>query len=367
MTIVIALDSFKGCLSSAEANRAAAEGALEAYPDARVVQMPVSDGGEGWLEAFHDAIGGRLIDVMVSNPMMNNIASQYLLKDDLAVIEMAKASGLTLVAPENRNPLVATSYGTGQLVSDAIQRGCRRIIIGLGGSATSDCGKGMLRAITDALAPHGGWDDVKPQLDHIAFTIATDVRNPLYGEHGAAQVFAPQKGATPAMVATLDEQARRFAADAAHRCGYDRSQEEGAGAAGGLGYAFMQFMGAECKSGADLLLDTIGFNHILTNADLIITGEGMADSQTLMGKLPFNIMKRGAAIGVPTWLIAGRVTDTQSLISAGFAAVRCIHPDGLPMDIAMQRETAKENIRQTCHTLGRESLLNHSRFRQYKR
>ena len=161
MKIIVAIDSFKGCLTSAEANQAASEGIHAKMPDAQVVQVPVSDVGEGFLEAFQAAMGGEIVEVNVKDPLMRTIVAQYLVQGDTAVIEIAKASGLTLLSPEERNPMVATSYGTGQLVVDAVRRGCKRIIVGLGGSATSDCGIGLLRAIIDSFAKHGSWDDVR--------------------------------------------------------------------------------------------------------------------------------------------------------------------------------------------------------------
>ena len=333
--IIVAIDSFKGCVTSAEANQAATEGVLQGMPEAEVVKVPVSDGGEGWLEAFHTAMGGEIIEVNVKDPLMRPIVAQYLLMGDTAVIEIVKASGLTLLKPEERNPMVATSYGTGQLVVDAIRKGCKHIIVGLGGSATSDCGIGMLEAIENA-----DYKDVR-------FTIATDVTNPLCGENGAAYVFGPQKGATPEMVEALDARAKRFAEESAKRMGRDCQNMPGAGAAGGLGYAFLQYMNAECRSGIDLLLDTIHFDDMLQDADLVITGEGSADRQTLMGKLPFGILQRARKHDVPVMLIAGRIADEQLLTDAGFSRVACINPHGLPLEIAMQPETAKENIRKT--------------------
>ena len=199
MRVVVAIDSFRGCLTSKEANQAAAEGIKSINPDAEVIQVPVSDGGEGFMEAFHAAIGGKLIEMTVRDPLMRPVAAQYLLHDKLAVIEIAQASGLTLITKEERNPMVATSYGTGQLVADAVRRGAEHIIVGLGGSATSDAGIGMFRALIDAFAKHGEWDDIE-ELKHVRFTIASDVKNPLCGENGAAHVFAPQKGASPDMV-----------------------------------------------------------------------------------------------------------------------------------------------------------------------
>ncbi|MBO7128736.1 MAG: glycerate kinase [Prevotella sp.] len=354
MKIIVAIDSFKGCLTSAEANQAASEGILAKMPEAEVVQVPVSDGGEGFMEAFRAAMGGEIVEVNVKDPLMRTIVAQYLVQGDTAVIEIAKASGLTLLSPEERNPMVATSYGTGQLVVDAVRRGCKRIIVGLGGSATSDCGIGLLRAIIDSFAKHGSWDDVR-ELDDVHFTIATDVTNPLCGENGATHVFAPQKGASHDDVLALDARAKRFAEASAKHLGRDCQNMPGAGAAGGLGYAFLQYMNAECRSGIDLLLDTIHFDDLLQDADLVITGEGSADRQTLMGKLPFGILQRCRNVArnlqriqhhhIPVMLIAGRIADEQQLLDAGFSRVACINPPNLPLEIALQPATAKENIR----------------------
>ena len=351
MKIVVALDSFKGCLTSQEANQAAAVGIKGVCPEAEIVQVPVSDGGEGFTAAFHAAIGGELVEVMVKDPMMRNIKAKYLLHDDMAVIEVAQACGLALLTLEERNPLVATSYGVGQMVADAVRKGATRFTIGLGGSATSDNGAGMLRALIDAFAPHGQWDDIA-ELKQIRFSIATDVKNPLCGENGAAHVFAPQKGATPEMVLQLDERARRFAEVSAKHFGFDRSRHEGAGAAGGLGYAFMQYLDAECRSGIELLLDTIRFDETVSGADFVVTGEGSADRQTLMGKLPMGILSRSA--GVPTCLIAGRISDREELLKAGFAVVECINPPGIALEEALRPEVARQNISQTLEHILRE-------------
>ena len=347
--IIVAIDSFKGCLTSVEANQAAAEGIRDCLQEAELVQIPVSDGGEGWLEAFRSAVGGTLVEINVFDPLMRPVEAQYLIKDDMAVIEMAKASGLTLLSPEERNPMIASSYGTGQLLVDAVQRGCRQIIVGLGGSATSDCGTGMLRAIIDAFAEGGSWDDVHA-LDDVRFTIATDVTNPLCGEGGAVHVFAPQKGATPEMVVALDARAKRFAEFSARHFGFDRQHVPGAGAAGGMGYAFLQYMDARSRSGIDLLLDAVRFDEQLADASLIITGEGAADRQTLMGKLPFGILRRAQDHHVPVMLIAGRIKDRQQLLDA--SRVECINPPSLPIEEAMKPETAKQNIRQTVSSIG---------------
>ena len=348
MKVVVAIDSFKGCLTSKEANQATAEGIRSIFPKAEVVQMPVSDGGEGFLEAFHAAIGGEQIELTVRDPLMRRVSAKYLLRDKSAVIEIAQACGLTLLKEEERNPMVATSYGTGQLVADAVRRGAKHILVGLGGSATSDAGIGMLRALKDTFAKNGTWDDIE-SLKQVRFKLASDVKNPLFGENGAAYVFAPQKGAIPDMIQQLDERARKFAEISARHFGYDRSEAAGAGAAGGLGYAFLQYLDAECRPGIELLLDTIHFQEIIKNADLIITGEGSADRQTLMGKLPMGILQQSG--DVPVCLIAGRISDKEELLKAGFAHVECINPAGISLEEAMRQEMATKNIADTVRRL----------------
>ena len=326
MKIVIAIDSFKGCLSSVEANRAATEGILSVCPDAEIVQVPVSDGGEGFLEAFHAVLGGELQEIVVSDPLMRPVTASYLLRGDEAVIEISQASGLTLLAPEERNPMVATSYGTGQLVVDAVRRGAKHIIVGLGGSATSDAGMGMLKALVDAWAKQGTFDDIR-ELRDVRFTIASE----------------------PAMVPHLDERARKFAELSARHFGYDCSAKEGAGAAGGLGYAFLQYLHAACRPGIELLLDIIHFNETVRDADLVITGEGSADRQTLMGKLPMGILRHSA--GIPVWLIAGRISDRDQLLQAGFSRVACINPPAFPLEEAMRQDVARQHIINTFKLL----------------
>lgn len=341
--VIFVIDSFKGCLSSAEANAAAARGLLSAHPNCGVECVTVSDGGEGWLDAFDAALDCRRVEVPCHDPMMRRIVAPYLIYGNTAIIEIARASGLTLLAPEERNPMRATSYGTGELVADALKRGCKKLIVGLGGSATSDAGIGMLRAVVDNLAPKGQWDDIRQIID-VECVVACDVTNPLYGPDGAAAVFGPQKGATPEMVDALDNRAVRFAEFSARHFGRDMSDKPGAGAAGGLGYAFMQYFNARQMPGIQLLLDTIGFDKLLCGADLVVTGEGSADRQTLMGKLPTGIMRRASAQGVPTLLLAGKVEDAALLEREGFAKVLCINPPGLPLSEAMRKEVAAANI-----------------------
>ena len=314
---IIAVDSFKGCLTTAEAGMAVAEALHEALGDVETVCLPMSDGGEGMAEAFTTALGGSMTGAYVHDPMMRRVWAEYgLAPDGTAVIEVAKACGLTLLDEEERNPLRATSYGVGELVAAGVKRGCRRFIIGLGGSGTSDAGIGMLKALT----------------------------NPLLGANGATAVFARQKGATPEMMPLLERRAMRFAKASAMHFGFDRSCLPGAGAAGGLGYAFMQYLSAVQVSGADLLLDLLDFDSKTDGATAVITGEGHADRQTLMGKLPVRVMERARQRGVPTWLLAGRVENRDELIGAGFAVAESVTPDGMDLDEAMRKETAMSNM-----------------------
>lgn len=349
--IIIAIDSFKGCLTSVEANEAAAETIRSIMKDAEIVQVPVSDGGEGFLDAFRAAIGGNEIKVATKDALMRPIFARYLLQGETAVIEIAQASGLTLLQTEERNPLVATSYGTGLMVADAVRRGAKHIIVGLGGSATSDAGIGMLRALIDIFAPsHSArrWDDIEVLKD-VHFTIATDVKNPLCGKNGAAFVFAPQKGATPDMVRQLDDRARRFAEISAKHFGYDCQNSAGAGAAGGIGYAFLQYMNATCKPGIELLLETINFKEIVSDSNLVITGEGSADKQTLMGKLPMGILQQSG--DVPVCLIAGKINNEEDLRKIGFADIRCINPENISIEEAMRKDVAIQNIKNTISSI----------------
>jgi glycerate kinase len=244
--------------------------------------------------------------------------------------------------------MVATSYGTGQLIADAVRKGAKQIIVGLGGSATSDAGIGMLRALIDAFAKRGRFDDIT-ELQDIQFTIASDVKNPLCGAQGAAHIFAPQKGATPEMVERLDARARRFAEVSAKHFGYDRSHEEGAGAAGGLGYAFLQYLHASCRPGIEVLLEAARFSEVVKGADFIVTGEGSADRQTLMGKLPVGVLRQSG--DVPVYLIAGRIINREALLQAGFSDVRCINPEGISLQEAMRPEVARKHISDTMRDL----------------
>ncbi|MBO4984654.1 MAG: glycerate kinase [Bacteroides sp.] len=374
--IVIAIDSFKGCLSSTEANAAAAAGVARLFPTCEVITLPVADGGEGMLEVLLSATHGSRIDTEVHDPLMRPLTAGYGLSGDgeTAFIEMAAASGLPLVSTELRNPLHTTTYGTGEQMADALRRGCRHFIIGLGGSATNDAGLGMLQALGFRFFTASGKEITEPicgrhltqiaridastalpALSECRFTAACDVRNPFFGSEGAAHIFAPQKGADEASVALLNEGLRNVAQLIRRDLGREIAEVPGAGAAGGMGGGLMAALDCELKPGIELLLTALHFDEQLHGADLVITGEGKADRQTLMGKVPSGILHRARTRGIPTLLIAGRVDDAELLKEAGFQEVTGINPPNLPLEEAMKPEVARENIVQTV-----ERLLTHA-------
>lgn len=358
MKILFAIDSFKGCLTSAEAEAAAMRGLREAVPCAETTAVAVADGGEGMVDALVAATGGRQVRVRAHDALMRPVDAAYgLLPDGTAVVEVAQACGLARLTAEERRPLLATSYGAGEIIADAVSQGHRHFVVGLGGTATSDAGLGMLRALVDRLSPHGTLDDaLRGTLGQCTFTLACDVTNPLCGPQGAAAVFGPQKGATPVMVALLDRRAAQFARIAARHFGHDCSERPGAGAAGGLGYAFMQCLGARAESGARLLLRMTRFDALLDGATAVVTGEGSADAQTLMGKLPQEVLAASRRRGVPVWLVAGRVADADRLTAAGFARVACINPPGTPLAEAMRPDVAKDRLAATVRRLAERDM-----------
>lgn len=352
--IIIACDSYKGCLSSREVNEAIASGLKEwDSEDAssgienvdsedvspEIICLEMSDGGEGMLDAFLSAMKGERVSIHAHDALMRWIEAEYGIVNDTAIIEIAQTAGLALIEPEQRNPMKATSWGVGEMIMNAYRRGVRHFIVGLGGSATSDCGIGMLKAMGD------DWKKIRQEC---SFVLASDVTNPLCGENGAAHVFAPQKGADAEMVEMLDARARKFAEVSAKHFGYDRSEVPGAGAAGGLGYAFLQYFGAEVSAGAELLLREIGFDEMIQDADLVITGEGHSDRQTLMGKLPQRILehvlKNKATTDQQIWLVSGGISEKQALLDAGFDQVLAVSPQNMDLEEAMNPEIAKRNI-----------------------
>lgn len=346
MQVILAIDSFKGCLTSSEIEGLFSK--IWREKGVETVALPMSDGGEGMLEAFTAALQGQYVTTCVQDPLGRKTMARYsITPDGTAVIETAQACGLALMSEQERNPIKATTYGVGELVVDAVRHGCRKFIIGLGGSGTSDAGRGMLHALAEQLTDSGKIEDLVhcTGLKGCQFMLASDVRNPLYGPEGAARVFGPQKGATPEMVELLDRQAREFAAFSSELLGKDNAFTPGAGAAGGLGYAFIQYLQATVLSGADLLLDWIGFDEIIRNAAVIITGEGHADRQSLMGKLPERVLQRAQKHAVPVWLVAGQVSDSEILERAGFQRVDSLTPEGMEIAEAVRPQTVERNIR----------------------
>ena len=361
--IIIASDSYKGCLSSLDVARAAEAGIRKVLPDCEVVGIPVADGGEGTTEALVAAMNGRFVSCDVHDPLMNLIQVEYgILGDGLtAVIEMASASGLTLVPPEKRNPMLTTTYGTGELIKDAIQRGCRRFLIGIGGSATNDAGTGMLQALGFRFLDGDGnelgkggqileqiaridTENAMTELQETVITVACDVNNPFSGENGAAFVYARQKGADDAMIRQLDKGLKQFAAVISATMGKEIDTVPGAGAAGGLGGGFLAFLPATLKPGIKMVLEALDFDSRIQNADLIITGEGKLDRQTGMGKTPAGILEAGKRNQIPVIAIGGAVEETEALLQQGFLAVLSIQPGPVTLEQAMDQSFAYRQV-----------------------
>ena len=338
--IVIACDSYKGCLSSSDVANAAAHGVAEVYPDCEVIKLAVADGGEGTVEALVDTLGGHLEWAEVSDPLGRPVKAAYGVAGDLAIIESAAACGLTLLTKEERNPLVTSTKGLGELIMAAIDKGCRKFLIGLGGSATNDGGMGMIRA-----------EGFLEKTKGMKFTVACDVDTPYIGEHGASRVFGPQKGASEQDVDVLEERLRGYALTILKETGVDVRDMAGAGAAGGLGGAFRAYLGAELKRGVDLVLDQIDFDSKIRGADLVITGEGCSDYQTLKGKTASGVLERAKRQGIPVALVSGAVRDEQMLRDGGFGIIEAVSPLSMSREEAMRPEMAKFNICQTVKRL----------------
>lgn len=375
--VVLAIDSFKSCLSSERLSQAASEGIERVLPKAQIRSVSISDGGEGFLQAYLHHCNAKTISCVVSDPLMRKITASYITidNDDTAVIEMAQSSGLPLLHQSEYNPMLTTTYGVGQLIAHAIRRGIRHFVIGLGGSATNDAGVGMLQALgyrfydsEHRLLGQGGcvlpqicFIDTSGILDELSschFDIASDVTNPLFGPNGAAYTFAPQKGADQEMVLTLDRGLRHFSDIVYSTKGIDISMSKGAGAAGGLGAAFIAFLNSQVHPGIELLLNTIHFDSILNGADYVITGEGKVDRQTLMGKVPYGILLHAQAMHIPVFVIAGVVEDKELLLNAGFSRVQCINPQDVSTAQALQPDYAYQRVCITVASLCREWLLN---------
>jgi glycerate 2-kinase len=373
MKVIIAIDSFKGSISSSEGSKAIADGIREVYPDAEVLSFPLADGGEGTVEALVQATSGELIKVKVTGPLNKPVNAIYGILGDgnTAVIEVAEACGLPLVPDESRNPLHTTTFGVGEMVLDATQRGCREFIIGLGGSATNDAGVGMLQALgfrfTDKEGNEVGFggavlqdiekihtDKVHPQLAECTFKLACDVNNYLYGKEGAAYVFGPQKGASAEEVEQLDQGLQHFAEVVYKELGKDIHNVQGAGAAGGLGAAFHGFLEAELQSGIELVLSTLKMEEHVAGADFVITGEGKLDGQTALGKVPVGVANLAQQFNVPVIALAGSVPkDAESLNELGITSYFSIVNQPMTVQDAMEKDTTYENLRTTTKQLFR--------------
>ena len=372
--VVIAIDSFKGCLPSAEAGKAAAEGIRSVFPKCEILSLPIADGGEGMLDVLIAATNGREVQISAHNPLMEWHDTYYGISEDgkTAFIEMASISGLPLVPPEKRNPMLTTSYGTGELIRDALERGCRNFIIGIGGSATNDAGLGMLQALGFRFLDKEGkiletgngkilmevasidTSFVHPDLRTSHFTVACDVQNPFYGLEGAAYIFAPQKGADRKMVEALDAGMKNYAEVTAKVIGKDNQNAAGAGAAGGLGFAFLNYLDGELTPGIQLILDAVHIEDEMKDADVVVTGEGRLDHQTAMGKAPVGVAKLGRKYGAKTIAFAGSVTKeavacNEAGIDAFFPIVRGIST----LEEAMDPDTAKANMAATAEQVFR--------------
>lgn len=365
--ITIAVDSFKGSLSSREVADAFEAGFRTRIPDCEVRKVSIADGGEGTVDALVETLNGDYVEARVADPLGRPIVARYGVIDGgtTAVMEMSAASGLPLIAPEERNPLLTSTYGTGEMIVHAMERGCRKFLVGIGGSATNDGGTGMLRALgfrfLDAEGRElvGGGEileriaeidssNVRKELSECEFVVACDVTNPLYGPEGAAYVFAPQKGADAAMVKRLDQGLRTYARAIERYNGVQVDQIAGAGAAGGLGGGFKALLGARLERGIDMVLNAMQFDRIIAGSDLVITGEGRIDRQTTMGKAPSGVLREATAQDIPTIAIGGAVQVCDELEHSGFAAVLPIVAGPVMLEVAMQREVAIANVRRTA-------------------
>ena len=373
MKVVIAIDSLKGSLSSMEAGMAIKDGILAAKPDAEVIVKPLADGGEGTTDALIEGMNGERIDLTVTGPMHTPVDAYYgYLKDtNTAVMEMASAAGITLVPDSEKNPLLATSYGVGEMINDAIQRGCRNFIIGIGGSVTNDGGIGMLKALGVRFLDENGEDageggqalakiaridvsGMNPLLKECHIQVACDVNNPLCGKNGSTYVYGPQKGVTEDMKKTLDEAMAHFARVTSETLENDYMNTPGAGAAGGLGYAFLAYTGAALTPGIELILDAVGLEEELSGADVVVTGEGRLDFQTAMGKAPVGVARLAKKYNAKVIAFAGSVTKEATAcnkegIDAFFPILRSV----CTLAEAMDPVTARNNMTATVEQVFR--------------
>lgn len=375
MKVIVAIDSLKGSLSSLEAGKAVKDGIKKAMPTAEVMIKPVADGGEGTVSALTSGLNGRLEKAEVTGPLGQKVKAVYgILPDKTAVIEMAEAAGLPLVPDDQRNPMHTTTYGVGELIQQALEKGCRKFIVGIGGSATNDGGTGMLQALgchfykKDGTEICPGAEEIEEiarvdiggmdrRLEECRFEIACDVTNPLCGERGASAVFAPQKGADARMVGRLDDALSHLADVTEEVLKTDNRNLPGAGAAGGLGFAFASYLGGDLRPGVEIVLDAVLPEKELSEADIVVTGEGRFDGQTAMGKAPVGIAKRAKEKGCMVLVFAGsiepqgvrKVQDEMQLVDGAFP----ILPGVMTLEEAMQKTVAYENMSYTAEQVFR--------------
>lgn len=364
--IVIAIDSFKGSVSSVEANECCARGVRTVFPDCEIIRIPVADGGEGFAQAMAHTMEVDIRELTVHGPLGGKTIARYFFNkcSRTAIMEMAQASGLTLVPLERRNPLQASSFGTGEMILDAIRLGAEKIVIGLGGSATNDGGTGMLSALGVRF-----YDDSGNRLSGIAsdmsrineidlshmdkdvlqteFTIACDVQNPLLGDSGATSIFGPQKGADKEMIQCLEEGMINFVSQTAKIKPTNMEYAPGAGAAGGLGFAFMAYLKSSLKRGIDIILDANRYDEIIKDASLIITGEGSLDAQTCNGKTAYGILCRAKKYDIPVIAISGQINDYRNISNIGFMSVTSIINKPMNLHQCMQPDITTNNITHT--------------------
>lgn len=356
--ILIAPDSFKDSLDAVRVARAIADGVRSACADAEVIELPIADGGEGTVTAMLHAVGGERRTAQVEDPLGRSINAEWgVLSDgETAIIELAASSGLQLLKTQERDPLIASTFGLGQLISAVLDAGLRRIVVGIGGSATVDGGAGMLMALGAVLAdkdgkpvPRGGGmlrrlasiclDDLDPRIADCELRVACDVENPLVGPSGAARIFGPQKGATSEAVETLEAGLECLGACIESATGVAVLREAGCGAAGGVSAAFLGLLGARLETGSELILDAYAFDGLLEGADLVLTGEGKLDGQTLGGKAPWAVARRAREAQVPVVAVAGCV-ETSAALDAGFDHIISLTGDTVTQDEAIRRVQA---------------------------
>lgn len=373
MKILIAMDSFKGSLSSLEAGRAAADGIRRVLPDAEICIVPLADGGEGTVDALIASLNGAYRYLQAEDPLGRVIPCRYgiVRSSGTAIMEMASAAGLTLLADEERNPLAASTFGVGQMIADAIRQGCRNFIIGIGGSATNDGGAGMLQALGFSLLDRAGkaiprgalglsqlaeirTDTALPELAQCRFRIACDVTNPLCGTNGCSAVFGPQKGAAPEMIAQMDAWLGRYADFGEQLNPAVSRNTPGAGAAGGIGFGFLCFLNASLESGISLVMSECGLKEHMASADIIITGEGRLDGQSAMGKAPAGVARLAKEYGKPILALAGAASaDAGHIHQSGVDAFFPVLQAPCTLSEAMDADTARRNTASTAEQVFR--------------